>query len=52
MLSLDNVFDEHELRAWAQRCVKALDTPAQEISFAVERRSTDWRSPSPTSTES
>jgi DNA ligase (NAD+) len=36
MLSLDNVFDEHELRAWAQRCVKALDTPAQEISFAVE----------------
>lgn len=36
MLSLDNVFDEHELRAWAQRCAKALGTPAEEISFAVE----------------
>ena len=36
MLSLDNVFDENELRAWAQRCTKSLGAGSEDISFAVE----------------
>ncbi|MGC1419061.1 MAG: NAD-dependent DNA ligase LigA [Acidimicrobiales bacterium] len=36
MLSLDNVFDEAELTAWAQRCAKSLGSGSEEISFAVE----------------
>jgi DNA ligase (NAD+) len=36
MLSLDNVFDENELRAWAQRCTKSLGVGSEDISFAVE----------------
>ena len=36
MLSLDNVFDVDELRAWAQRCAKGLGADANSISFAVE----------------
>lgn len=36
MLSLDNVFDEDELRTWCDRVAKGLDGEANEISFAVE----------------
>jgi DNA ligase (NAD+) len=36
MLSLDNVFDALELRAWALRCAKGLGEEATAISFAVE----------------
>lgn len=36
MLSLDNVFDAQELRAWATRCAKGLGEEASELSFAVE----------------
>jgi DNA ligase (NAD+) len=36
MLSLDNVFDVDELRAWAQRCAKGLGEEASALSFAVE----------------
>jgi DNA ligase (NAD+) len=36
MLSLDNVFDVDELRAWAGRCAKSLGEDAASLSFAVE----------------
>ncbi len=36
MLSLDNVFDVDELRAWAQRCAKGLSAEASTLRFAVE----------------
>ena len=36
MLSLDNVFDESELRAWAERVSRALDLDPAAIAFAVE----------------
>jgi DNA ligase (NAD+) len=36
MLSLDNVFDDEELRAWAMRCAKGLDEEPSALSFAVE----------------
>ena len=36
MLSLDNVFDESELRTWADRVARGLDLDAQSIAFAVE----------------
>lgn len=36
MLSLDNVFDEDELRSWVDRVVKGLDEDAPNLSFAVE----------------
>jgi DNA ligase (NAD+) len=36
MLSLDNVFDVDELRAWAQRAVKSLDIDPASLVFAVE----------------
>lgn len=36
MLSLDNVFDEDELRAWSDRVAKGLATDVTELSFAVE----------------
>ena len=36
MLSLDNVFDVHELAAWAQRAAKGLGVPASTLEFAVE----------------
>ena len=36
MLSLDNVFDESELRAWAERVSRALDLDPAEVAFAVE----------------
>jgi DNA ligase (NAD+) len=36
MLSLDNVFDVDELRAWAQRCAKGLGAEASTLRFAVE----------------
>jgi DNA ligase (NAD+) len=36
MLSLDNVFDEEELRAWCDRVAKGLGRDARDISFAVE----------------
>ncbi len=36
MLSLDNVFDESELRAWAERVSRALDLDPADIAFAVE----------------
>jgi DNA ligase (NAD+) len=36
MLSLDNVFDVHELTAWAQRCAKGLGANAESLCFAVE----------------
>jgi DNA ligase (NAD+) len=35
MLSLDNVFDEDELRAWSERVAKGLGSDT-ELSFAVE----------------
>ncbi len=34
--SLDNVFDDAELRAWAQRCANALGLEAESLSFVVE----------------
>ncbi len=34
--SLDNVFDDAELRAWAQRCATALACDPDSLSFAVE----------------
>ena len=36
MLSLDNVFDESELRVWAERVSRALDLDPAAIAFAVE----------------
>ncbi|MHB1210173.1 MAG: NAD-dependent DNA ligase LigA [Acidimicrobiales bacterium] len=36
MLSLDNVFDEDELRAWCDRVAKGLERDASDIAFAVE----------------
>lgn len=36
MLSLDNVFDEDELRAWCDRVGKGLECDPNTISFAVE----------------
>lgn len=36
MLSLDNVFDEDELRAWSDRVAKGLAVDAAELTFAVE----------------
>lgn len=36
MLSLDNVFDEDELRAWVERVAKGLDGDVDELLFAVE----------------
>jgi len=36
MLSLDNVFDEDELRAWCDRVAKGLDVDLDGVSFAVE----------------
>jgi DNA ligase (NAD+) len=36
MLSLDNVFDEDELRAWSDRVAKGLAADASQLSFAVE----------------
>ncbi|MGC8510881.1 MAG: NAD-dependent DNA ligase LigA, partial [Acidimicrobiales bacterium] len=34
--SLDNVFDDAELRAWAERCAHALACEPDSLSFAVE----------------
>lgn len=34
--SLDNVFDDAELRAWAQRCANALACEPDSLAFAVE----------------
>jgi DNA ligase (NAD+) len=36
MLSLDNVFDVEELRAWSERAARTLDVPAEELVFVVE----------------
>ena len=36
MLSLDNVFDESELRAWADRVSRALELDPESIAFCVE----------------
>ena len=36
MLSLDNVFDEDELRAWSERVAKGLGGELRDLSFAVE----------------
>jgi DNA ligase (NAD+) len=36
MLSLDNVFDEEELRAWGDRVAKGLDEDISNLTFAVE----------------
>ena len=36
MLSLDNVFDEGELRAWGERVAKGLGLGSDELVFAVE----------------
>jgi DNA ligase (NAD+) len=36
MLSLDNVFDEDELRTWSDRVAKGLGEDAANLSFAVE----------------
>jgi DNA ligase (NAD+) len=36
MLSLDNVFDVAELRAWSDRGAKTLNVPADEVVFVVE----------------
>jgi len=36
MLSLDNVFDEDELRAWAERVGKGLGEDTANLTFAVE----------------
>ena len=36
MLSLDNVFDVEELRAWSDRVAKSLDVEAETLRFVVE----------------
>jgi len=36
MLSLDNVFDVDELRAWAERVAKTLGVDAENVRFVVE----------------
>jgi DNA ligase (NAD+) len=36
MLSLDNVFDVEELRAWSERAAKALDVSSEAVVFVVE----------------
>ena len=36
MLSLDNVFDEDELRTWSDRVARGLAEDAANLSFAVE----------------
>jgi DNA ligase (NAD+) len=36
MLSLDNVFDVAELRAWSERAAKTLDVSSEDVVFAVE----------------
>ncbi len=36
MLSLDNVFDEDELRAWTDRLVKAIGGNVSSLAFSVE----------------
>lgn len=36
MLSLDNVFDAEELRAWSERVARGLEIDANDIAFAVE----------------
>ncbi|HEY5010777.1 MAG TPA: NAD-dependent DNA ligase LigA, partial [Acidimicrobiales bacterium] len=36
MLSLDNVFDVEELRAWSERAAKALGVAAEDVVFVVE----------------
>ncbi|HSN02688.1 MAG TPA: NAD-dependent DNA ligase LigA [Acidimicrobiales bacterium] len=36
MLSLDNVFDVDELRAWSDRVARGLDVDADSVDFAVE----------------
>jgi DNA ligase (NAD+) len=36
MLSLDNVFDVDELRAWSDRGAKALNVPAEDVVYVVE----------------
>ena len=36
MLSLDNVFDAHELRQWAGRVAKGLGEDVETLSFAIE----------------
>ena len=36
MLSLDNVFDVAELRAWSARAAKTLDVSSEELVFVVE----------------
>ena len=36
MLSLDNVFDVSELRAWSERAAKTLDVSSEELVFVVE----------------
>ena len=36
MLSLDNVFDVAELRAWSQRAAKTLDVSSEDVVFVVE----------------
>jgi DNA ligase (NAD+) len=36
MLSLDNVFDHDELRAWSDRAAKSLGVPSEELVFVVE----------------
>jgi DNA ligase (NAD+) len=36
MLSLDNVFDDDELRAWSERTAKALDLDSSTLCFGVE----------------
>ena len=36
MLSLDNVFDHDELRAWSERAAKSLGVATEELVFVVE----------------
>ena len=36
MLSLDNVFDHDELRAWSDRAAKSLGVDAETLVFVVE----------------
>ena len=36
MLSLDNVFDVDELRAWSERAAKTLGVAAEDVVFVVE----------------
>jgi DNA ligase (NAD+) len=36
MLSLDNVFDVAELRAWSERAAKTLEVSSEELVFVVE----------------